>query len=103
MFIGGCEKYLVSSSVAIWYYEEGYPDKPILRSLPRLLKSTGSVALGSFLISVTIVIRLLLSFANVTPSLLSTSTTEQELKRQRILLANAASEPVSVWQIASRN
>lgn len=65
LFFSGSHKYIISSAVAIWYYEEGSPDKPILRSIPRLIKSIGSVALGSFLIMITVVARLVLSAVNV--------------------------------------
>jgi hypothetical protein len=56
---------MISSSVAIWYYEEGYPERPILRSVPRLIKSAGSIAFGSLLLLITFIIRLALQYISV--------------------------------------
>lgn len=65
VFISGLGKFMVSSIVACWYFEEGEPRHPFLKSLCRSIKCFGSIALGSFLITVVITIRVVLQIFQV--------------------------------------
>jgi hypothetical protein len=59
-FFEGLGAYWISSTVAIWYFEEGNPNSPILRSICRSFKSMGSIVFGSLLLAIVTVIRLIL-------------------------------------------
>lgn len=65
MFLDGLGLYLVSSTVAIWYFEEGSPRSPIIRSICRSFKSFGSIVFGSLLLTIITVIRVVLEYVNV--------------------------------------
>lgn len=49
--------YWTSSTVAIWYYEQPDPHRPISRSLGRAFKQIGSLAFGSLIIAVVVLIK----------------------------------------------
>ena len=60
MFLDGLGLYLVSSTVAIWYFEEGSPRSPIIRSFCRSFKNSGSIVFGSLLLTIITVLRIVL-------------------------------------------
>jgi hypothetical protein len=53
--------------VAIWYFEEGNPHSPFFKSLCRSIKVFGSLAFGSLILTIVIVIRWFLMLVNVQP------------------------------------
>lgn len=59
-FIEGLGSYWSSSTVAIWYFEEGDPSHPIMKSIGRSFLQFGSIAFGSLLIAIVIFIRIML-------------------------------------------
>lgn len=59
-FIEGLGCYWTASTVSIWYFSEGSPEHPILRSICFSLKQLGSIAFGSLLIAVVVFIRMVL-------------------------------------------
>jgi hypothetical protein len=65
VFLSGLGKFLVSSIVACWYFEEGEPSHPFLKSIGRSIKVFGSIAFGSLLITVVMVIRIMLQIVYV--------------------------------------
>lgn len=54
--------YWTCSSVAIWYFEQGEPRSPIYRSICRSLKQVGSLAFGSLIISIVVLLRLAMEY-----------------------------------------
>ena len=65
MFFDGLGCYWICSSASIWYFEEGDPDRPLIKSICRSLKASGSIAFGSFIIAVVALIRMILEFISV--------------------------------------
>jgi solute carrier family 44 (choline transporter-like protein), member 2/4/5 len=55
----------VSSTAAIWYFEEGEPSTPVLRSFCRVFYHLGSIAFGSLLIAIVMAVRIVLEYINV--------------------------------------
>ncbi len=65
LFFEGIGMYWSSSVVAIWYFEDGNPTNPILRTICRSFRNFGSIAFGSGLLAVVTVLRVVLEFLNV--------------------------------------
>jgi hypothetical protein len=57
MYLSGLGKYLVASTTAIWYFESGLPYNPVIRSICRSIKHIGSIALGSFLLTLVFIVQ----------------------------------------------
>lgn len=65
LFFEALGGYWASSTVALWYFESGNPTAPIIRSVCRSIKSFGSIAFGSLLLTVVTVVKVVLEYINV--------------------------------------
>jgi len=59
-FFSAVEAFWVSSTAALWYFEEGDPTAPVLRSFCRIFYHVGSLAFGSLLIAIVMFLRIVL-------------------------------------------